>query len=338
MEKSLHICNIVMISIIIPNYNKGVFIKETLDSLMNQSIPSWEAIIVDDGSTDESLNICKEYSIKDKRFVLVERDRLPKGGSTCRNIGLSLAKGEYIIFIDSDDIFAPNCLEGRLSEIKSSIFDFVVFQINIFQFKLNDSKLKWKTLKGDNLAQLLRHELPWCIMSCIWKKEFLLRLNGFIEYFPRLQDVELHTRALLEENVKYKLVLDKEADCYYRVGNQKIISDYNIFIDNWTKGTECYLNFFKTYLIDKKKTNYIPNLKVTLLVMLNQLNYQYQNKNISKDAYNIYYNRLLESDFGKKELTSFNIQLLSIYKLGYRLHLNRIKGYNYLFRRLIQVT
>ncbi len=337
MEKSLHICNEEMVSIVIPNFNKGAFIKETLDSMLNQKYQDWEAIIVDDGSTDDSIAICEEYMNKDKRFNLAKRERLPKGGSTCRNIGLSLAKGEYIIFVDSDDLLAPDCLQGRVNEIQNTYFDFLVFQINIFKYKLNDSDIKWKILKSDHLACFLKHELPWHTMSCIWRKEFLLKLNGFNEQYPRLQDVEMHTRAVLEENVKYKLVLDREADCYYRIGNQKIISDYNQYIDNWTKGTECYLNFFEKYLIDHKKTNYLSFLKVTLLVMVSQLNYQYQNKHISKDAFDVYYNRLLECEFSKNELTYTNIQTLKIYNMGYKFYLNRIKGYNYMFRKLIQL-
>src|SRR4051812_3011819 len=109
-----------MVSVIIPNYNKGAFIKETLDSLLNQKYEHWEAIIVDDGSTDDSIKIYNEYLGKDTRFQLVSRDRLPKGGSTCRNIGLQQAKGEFILFVDSDDLLAPHCLQSRYDEIKNA--------------------------------------------------------------------------------------------------------------------------------------------------------------------------------------------------------------------------
>lgn len=327
-----------MVSIILPNFNKSAFIKETLNSLLMQKNSDWEAIIIDDGSTDDSIKICREYMKFDSRFSLIIRESLPKGGSTCRNIGLKEAKGEFVIFVDSDDLLSPDCIEDRVKEIKNSNYDFVVFQINIFQFKINDTKIKWKVNKGDDLAQFLKHDLPWHTMSCIWRKSFLNKIHGFNEDFPRLQDVELHTRALMEENVRYKVIVDKNPDCYYRIGNEKIITDYEQYIDNWTKGTECYLNYFEEFLKSKNKVNYINYLKVTLLVMVNQLNYQFQNRHISEQSFKTYYSRLMNCRFSKNSMNSLDFRILQLYNLGLRIRLNRIKGYNFLFRKLILLT
>ena len=324
------------VSVIIPNYNKKAFIRATLDTLLHQTYANRKANIVDDGSDDGSSEICKEYVAKDARFSLLIRNEQTKGGSTCRNIGLHAAKGEYIVFLDSDDLLAADCLQSRISEIENTSYDFAVFPLKIFRFELNDTKIAWELKPGNHLIRFLKHDLPWHTMSCIWKKEFLVKLKGFNSSFPRLQDVELHTRALLEENVNYKIVI-KKADCYYRIGDEKIISDYNRYIDNWTKGTECYLNFFETYLKTKNKSDYLVYLKATLLSMVNQLNYQFQNKHISKDSFDMFYKRLTSCTYCKDELKAKHFRLLKLYNWGYTKRWNKIKGYNYLFRKLIQV-
>ena len=327
-----------MVSIIIPNYNKSAFIRETLNSLLNQTNEDWEAIIVDDGSTDDSIAICEEFLTLDKRISLKIRERLPKGGSTCRNIGLELAKGDFVVFVDSDDLLAKNCIESRLNKILNTNYDFTVFPIRIFQFKINDSTIEWKIKEGDHLAQFLKHDLPWHTMSCIWRKSFLTKLDGFNENFPRLQDVELHTRALLEDNVKYKIESNLTEDCYYRIGLDKIITDYEEYIDNWAKGTECYLNFFEDYLKIKNKSNFIRYLKVTLLVMVSQLNLQYQNDHISERSLQSYYLRLINCSFSKNQLKPIDLKIIGMYNRGYRVKLNKIKGFNYIFRKLILLT
>lgn len=87
-------------SIIIPNYNKGKLIKNCLDSIFNQNIArdKYEVIVIDDGSTDNSLEFIDEYDI-----TLLKSNRLGAGGA--RNKGMEIAKGEYIILLDSDDFF-----------------------------------------------------------------------------------------------------------------------------------------------------------------------------------------------------------------------------------------
>ena len=90
-----------VISFIIPNYNGSKFIKETIFSVLNQSYPHFEIIVVDDGSTDDSENVV--CNIHDKRISFHHRsDSYVKGANACRNIGIDKAIGEYLIFLDSD--------------------------------------------------------------------------------------------------------------------------------------------------------------------------------------------------------------------------------------------
>lgn len=100
-------------SIIIPVYNVAPYLRECLDSVLVQTFTDWEAVCVDDGSTDESGAILDEYGRRDSRFVVIHQ--LNGGEGAARNTGLAVAKGEWICFLDSDDIFRSDALE-RFSE------------------------------------------------------------------------------------------------------------------------------------------------------------------------------------------------------------------------------
>ena len=93
------------ISVIIPVYNVAPWLKECLDSVLNQTFRDMEIIIVDDGSTDSSPEIIKEYAEKDNRIIAIRKEN--GGLGSARNVALKMAKGEYIAFVDSDDKIHP---------------------------------------------------------------------------------------------------------------------------------------------------------------------------------------------------------------------------------------
>ena len=97
-----------LITVIVTVYNREKYLKQCLDSLKNQTYTNFEAIIVDDGSTDSSIEIIKSF-LEDKRFKLIESEHI--GFSAVKNIGLDNVKGKYIIFLDSDDFVYPEWLE-----------------------------------------------------------------------------------------------------------------------------------------------------------------------------------------------------------------------------------
>lgn len=97
------------ISVIVPVYNVAVYIKRCVESILAQTYENFELILVDDGSTDNSLDICKEYSKKDERVHVYTKTN--GGVSTARNFGVTKSKGKYIIFIDSDDFVSDKFLE-----------------------------------------------------------------------------------------------------------------------------------------------------------------------------------------------------------------------------------
>lgn len=113
-----------LVSIIIPAYNAGRFISETIDSVINQTYKDWELIIINDGSTDSTLNIIETYSKKDTRISFVTKTN--SGVSDTRNSGIDKAKGEFIAFLDADDVWLPENLQKKIDCLKSnSDVDFV---------------------------------------------------------------------------------------------------------------------------------------------------------------------------------------------------------------------
>lgn len=112
------------VSIIIPTYNRAGTIVKSLESVRNQSIRSWECIVVDDGSTDNTKEIVQRFIDTDSRFLyLVRGSDRKKGANACRNIGIENAVGKYITFLDSDDEYLPFHLEQRLGHLESTAAD-----------------------------------------------------------------------------------------------------------------------------------------------------------------------------------------------------------------------
>lgn len=89
------------ISVIVPVYNTANYLRKCLESIKNQDYNNYECIMIDDGSADDSADICREYAEIDDRFVLLQQEN--RGVSSARNAGLNRACGDYILFVDSDD-------------------------------------------------------------------------------------------------------------------------------------------------------------------------------------------------------------------------------------------
>lgn len=125
----------MMVSIIIPTYNRAHLIGETLDSVSAQTYTNWECIVVDDESTDSTTSVIAKYAHKDKRIKLFKRPNTkPKGANACRNMGLNKGKGDYVVFFDSDDLMTKNHLEVKVSAIQKFDCDYVIAKTQYFNY------------------------------------------------------------------------------------------------------------------------------------------------------------------------------------------------------------
>lgn len=214
-----------LVSIIIPVFNRIDIINETLDSVLFQSYPNWECLLIDDGSTDNVGKICNEYVKKDPRFKYLQRNRLPKGAPACRNIGLELSQGEYILFLDSDDILHENCLHQRIQAFHIyPDYDFLVFKSYLFEEVITDTKYYWNLLSNEDIiSRFLKMDVLWQTSGSIYRKRFLSIIGGFKEDLQFWQDYDLHLRCLLT-NAKYKLLFELPPDLYIRQGRKDTLS------------------------------------------------------------------------------------------------------------------
>ena len=112
------------ISVIVPIYNQENYLEQCIESIINQTYKNLEIILVDDGSTDKSYDICLKYKKKDKRIVLIHKEN--GGLSSSRNAGLELVTGDYIMFCDSDDFFLPDTCLLMEKEITEKNADYVI--------------------------------------------------------------------------------------------------------------------------------------------------------------------------------------------------------------------
>ena len=259
-------------SIIAPNFNNARYIAETIDSVRLQSFNSWELIIIDDCSTDNSVDIIR-HLIEDEARISLIRMRENLGGAHCRNIGLRKAAGYYVLFLDSDDVLAPYCLAERLNNIsKFQGKDFYVFPIDTFVSRIGDCPSPlWNVSRIKNpLRCFLSHDLPWTIMSVIWNRKSLLSLGGFNTLYARLQDVELHTRALLAFGNNFEIFAGCEADAFYRVNPirhtlpkvymaDRIINSFKLFIIDFS------------FLVDLENKRFIKGTYASMVIYINTL-------------------------------------------------------------------
>ena len=114
-------------TIIIPVYNVAPYLRECLDSVLNQTFSNWEAICVDDGSTDGSGDILNEYAVRDSRFHVIHKEN--GGVSSARNAALDVAQGEWILFLDGDDLISLELLECLNKSSANKEADIIVFEV-----------------------------------------------------------------------------------------------------------------------------------------------------------------------------------------------------------------
>lgn len=138
-----------LVSVIVPVYNTEKYLKECAHSILSQSYDNLELILVEDGSSDGSLLLCKQIASSDNRVKITNK---PNGGlSETRNIGLTLSKGKYIIFLDSDDFWiSNNSLDLLVAQIERNNFDFLCFNCCYFYPSVN-RYIPWKAFNNELL-------------------------------------------------------------------------------------------------------------------------------------------------------------------------------------------
>ncbi len=207
----------MQLSVIVPVYNVAEYLRQCLDSVINQSFSNMEIILVNDGSTDDSGAICLEYAKKDSRVICLEQENA--GLAAARQTGLDRAVGDYIAFVDSDDWLEPNMYE-RMMEVALQHNVDIVF-CNTYR---NESKKEAPYLKNGlyNRAEMEKEIFPrllgsfdgnrrvnvlrWCNWLRLYKKELIDRHGiTFDKRFRRCQDLPFTFECTIWANSYYYL-------------------------------------------------------------------------------------------------------------------------------------
>lgn len=212
------------LGVVIPNWNGEFYIGEMLDSILNQTFTDWKVFVVDDVSSDNSVNIIKEYEKKDPRIHLLIRNREPKGAQTCRNIGFEQTTGaKYVIFLDNDDLISESCFRNRVKYMEEhKDLDFCISPMKSFREHPYDQLDGiWGCKFTENtLADLLDWTLPMVVCTNIYNRDSYIKNNLFWdESIMSLQDSFFNIRAIAL-GCKYDFIESHNSilpDYYYRI-------------------------------------------------------------------------------------------------------------------------
>ncbi len=160
------------VSIIVPVYNKERFLRQCLDSLLDQTYRAIEIICVNDGSTDGSLEILQDYAERDNRIVLIDQEN--KGAGNARNAGIRIARGRYLQFLDADDFFEPVMIENMLKKAEAKDADIVICNALLYdnetQIKEAHAWLSAENIEKDPFSAGEVENIFKITQSTIWNK------------------------------------------------------------------------------------------------------------------------------------------------------------------------
>lgn len=178
-----------MFSIILPGYNAQATILQTLESLFAQTCEEWEAIFIDDGSDDATVDLVRNAAMRDPRIKV--GSNTGKGPSQARNFGATIASGTVLAFCDADDIWLPTKLAELALTFADPQIDGAYGQIGFFQKNPADAKVFSAVPDGDLTIETLLGENPVCTMSNIaLRRDMFLRTGGFDISMVHNEDLE----------------------------------------------------------------------------------------------------------------------------------------------------
>ena len=206
-----------LVSIITPMYNSSRFVAKTIESVLAQTYQHWEMLIVNDGSNDNSADIVEEYTKKDNRIKLLHQTNA--GSAAARNNALNKAKGKFIVFLDSDDIFNFNFLEKQINFLKRKNAAIVFSSYN----RMNE------------LGEMCL--TPFIVPEKVSYKDILKTLP--ISCLTAMYDVEKIEKHFFRPELKslrddYVMWLEMLKKIDFAYGNKEILASYRVFANSTT--------------------------------------------------------------------------------------------------------
>ena len=199
------------ISVIIPTYNRGNLISNSIKSVLNQTYKNLEVIVVDDGSTDNTKKVVDKFKDERIKYIRLEEN---KGGSNARNVGIQNSKGKYLSFQDSDDIYYPEKIKIQFKNIiyKNSDLDFCKIRVifnDSYNYFFPNSRQEYSISHGNTFNELISKG-NFISTQAILIKRKLISKYLFDPFIPRLQDYDLILRMIPKVKISYtnKVLVD----------------------------------------------------------------------------------------------------------------------------------
>ena len=183
-----------LVSVIVPTHNRGNFIRDTIESVLSQTYQNWELIIIDDGSTDNTQDIVKNFSSKKIKYIHLNH----VGRSSARNHGLKLSKGEFIAYLDSDDVFLPTKLEKQVCLMVKNPQTAMVYTSALI---INDDGNFFPMLYSAPISGQIYKKVGMFIPVTILLPTVMIRksiqdlVGGFDEELNRFEDTDMWRRV-----------------------------------------------------------------------------------------------------------------------------------------------
>lgn len=289
------------VSVIVPVYNSAKYLHESMNSIINQTLREIEIICIDDGSSDDSLEILKTFAKKDPRITVLSQKNLYAG--VARNFGISVARGKYLSFLDSDDFFEPNMLEEMFNCANKLKLDICVCNADIYsetekKFIHNDRMLYNDLISKHNTifnGEELQENIFWFTNPAVWNKlykhDFIKKYHLKFQNLLTCNDIGMSWTAIALAD---KISTVNKVFVHYRLGSSTQVSS--------SRGKNAiniiYAYYFiKNYLIKNNKENIIPFLDSSIKI---NIHYELTNCNNS-DKKNFYKQtkKIMKKDFKK---------------------------------------
>ncbi|MBE7709618.1 MAG: glycosyltransferase family 2 protein [Cyanobacteria bacterium SIG32] len=278
-----------LVSVIIPVYNVEEYLRQALDSLINQTFKDIEIICVDDCSTDGSLKILNEYAQNDDRFVVLKQ-ACNQGQGVARNRALDCARGKYIMFLDPDDWYELDAIEKVYNQISENNNEIVLFGVNNYNESKNEKKEftvrteKFESIIDNKHINFSKLDLNWITSCWVW-------CYAYSAEFIKNNDIKFSSERFAEDLPFFAkaIALSRDASVLkdplynYRMAKSTLTINYS---DHWEDGFEAKNKAYQMV----KDFGGEPLLNAYLVYAINSDIYWFrafknQNKKIAKDFY-----------------------------------------------------
>lgn len=270
-----------LVSILMPMFNSDKWLADTLRSVQDQTHSNWELIIIDDGSEDNSFEIANEFSNNDNRIKVYQQPN--KGACAARNKAFELSSGDYIQYLDADDLLVPNKIEKQLSTILNVNENNAIANCGWEKFHKQPSDA---INNKQRIDKSYKSPVEWLLDSWIlgehgqtncWltPRNIIEKVGGWDESLTVNQDGEFFCRVLLEASHIYFV---DEVKVYYRIGNQSSVSQRPSSIRKASSLLKSY------YLYQLHLSKFINIERVQTAIMANYLKFIYQHNTKKYDS------------------------------------------------------